>query len=304
MPHAFIAGVDLGASNVRVAIANEDGEIEARRASPFDGSEPERALNGIGRTIDDLVRGVWPTGKVHAVGIAMPGTVHPDRGLVASAANMPGWGEVDLAKLLGGPRGVPVAAENDANAAAVGEGWLGAAKGMRDYVFVALGTGIGTGIVLDGRLHRGAHYLAGEAAFFPMTRDQLHAADWQHNLESIVGGRAIATQAVESLGAHAKPGDLFEAAQSGDARAKAWLEEWQDYLAMAIVDIIALLDPQTVIVGGGVAAAQGEAMLAPVRERAHASLPVKTPVVLSQLAADAQILGAVKLALDLLQPSK
>jgi predicted NBD/HSP70 family sugar kinase len=303
MPNAFIAGVDLGASNVRVVIANEDGDIEARRASPFAGDDPERALNAIGKTIDELVRGVWPTGKVHAIGVAMPGTVHPDRGLVATAANMPGWGDVDVARALGEPRGVPVAAENDANAAAVGEGWLGAAKGLTGYVFIALGTGIGTGIVLDGRLHRGAHYLAGEAAFFAMTREQLGAADWQHNLEAIIGGRAIASKARELLGEHARPGELFEAAGGGDARAAAWLREWQEYLAMAIVDIVALLDPQAVILGGGVAAAQGEALITPVRDMAHASLPFKTPIRLSALGADAQVLGAVKLALEKLEPN-
>ena len=301
MPHAFIAGVDLGASNVRVVITNEDGEIEARRSSPFSGEDPERALHSIGKTIDELVRGVWPTGRVHAIGLAMPGTVDPARGLVATAANLPGWGDVDIAKAIGEPRGVPVAAENDANAAAVGEGWLGAAKGTRDYVFVALGTGIGTGVVIDGRLHRGAHFLAGEAAFFPMTREQLRAGGWSNNLEAIVGGRAIAAKAQALLGPHAKPGDLFDSAASGDAKASAWLEEWRQYLAMALVDIIAMLDPQAVIVGGGVAMAHGEALLAPVRELVHGASPVRTPVVLSELGTDAQVLGAVKLALQKLE---
>jgi len=301
MPHQFIAGVDLGASNVRVIIANQDGEIEARRASPFSGADPSRALTAIGKTIDELVRGVWPTGAVHAIGMAMPGTVDPARGLVATAANLPGWGDVDIAAALGGPRGVPVAAENDANAAAVGEGWLGAARGLRHYVFVALGTGIGTGIVIDGRVHRGAHFLAGEAAFFPMTREQLQAGGWAHNLEAIVGGRAIAARARDLLGEGARPGDLFEAARAGNSAAAAWLAEWREYLAMAIADMIAMLDPETVVVGGGVAMAQGEEMLSAVRGLVHRATPVRTPVVLSELGTDAQALGAVRLALDRLE---
>lgn len=297
---SFIAGVDIGASNLRVVVANEDGEIEARRAAPFAAADPpERVLRAAGRTIDELARGVWVGASVGAIGVALPGTVDPARGLVATPANMPGWGNVHIAELLG-RRGdhVPVAVENDANAAAVGEGWLGAGRGLTDFIFVALGTGIGAGLWLAGRLHRGAHFLAGEAAFFPMTRDQLRAADWQHNLESIAGGRAIAAKARELLGAHAKPQDLFAAASAGDEQAASWLREMQEYLAMAVVDMIALLDPQAVIFGGGVAMAQGEPFLAPVRELVHACTPLKTKIVLSELGADAQILGAVRLALD------
>ena len=303
MPQRFIAGVDLGASNVRVIIANEDGEIEARRAGPLPSGKPEDVLAKVGRTIDDLVRGVWVGAKVAAIGIALPGAVDPQAGTVASIANMPGWDDVRLGDLLGGARGpdqqrVAVAMENDANAAAIGEGWLGAAKGLRDYVFIALGTGIGAGIVLDGRTHRGTHYLAGEVAFFPMTRDQLRAGDWQHCLEGVAGGRAAALQAVELLGAHAKAQDLFDAARAGDARAIAWLAETQEYLAMAVTDIIALLDPQAVIFGGGVIAAQGDEFLAPIRELVHGAAPRRTKIALSELGEDAQALGAVRLALD------
>lgn len=299
----FIAGVDLGASNVRVVIANEDGEIEARRAAPLPAGPPEDVLGKIGRTVDDLVRGVWVGAKVAAIGIALPGSIDPAAGTVASIANMPGWDDVPLGRILGAARGpdkqsVPVAMENDANAAAIGEGWLGAAKGLRDHIFVALGTGIGAGIVLDGRAHRGSHFLAGEIAFFPMTRAQLRVGDWQHCLEGAVGGRAAAAYAAQSLGAHAKAADLFDAAKAGDAAANAWLAETQEYLAMAVVDIVSLLDPQAVVFGGGVVAAQGEWFLAPIRELVHGSAPRRTKILQSELGEDAQALGAIKLALD------
>lgn len=293
----FIAGVDLGASNVRVVIANSDGAIEARRESPYAGGDAEAAVRGIGRTIDDLARAVWTGANVAAIGMALPGTVDSDAGTVASAANLPGWGEVRIAEILGATRGIPVAVENDANAAAVGEGWLGAAKGMRDYVFIALGTGIGAGVVLDGRLHRGAYFLAGEVAFFPMDREQLRAGGWQHNLESVVGGRACAASAAEILGAGAHAADLFAAAREGHPAASAWLTRLQEYLAMAVADIIALLDPQAVIFGGGVAMAQGALLIDPVRDLVHRSTPVKTPILLSSLGKDAQVLGAVRLAM-------
>jgi glucokinase len=299
MPAGFIAGVDLGASNVRVVITNQDGEVEARRSFRLPPGTPEDVVFRIGRTIDELARGVWVGAKVDAIGIVLPGTIDPDAGVVASIANMPGWDRVELAKLLGAPRGVPVAMENDANAAAIGEGWLGAAKGLRDFVFIALGTGIGAGLVLDGRLHRGAHLLAGEIAFFPMTPEQLRAGDWEHSLESVVGGRAASARAVELLGIGSKASDLFDAARAGEPHAASWLAETQEYLAMAVTDMIALLDPQTVVFGGGVVHAQGESLIAPVREKVHKCAPYRTPIVLSTLGEDAQVFGAVKLALDM-----
>jgi len=301
VPHTFIAAVDLGATNMRVAIMNEDGEIEARRHGLLTAGAPGDVLERVGRTVDDLARGVWVGAKVAAIGVALPGVVNPARGTAASIANMAGWDDVPIAEILGRGRGVPVAMENDANAAAVGEGWLGAAKRMRDYAFIALGTGIGAGLVLDGRLHRGAHFLAGEVAFFPMTREQLRAGDWEHCLEGEVGGRAATRKAAELLGERAKAGDLFDAARGGDPAALAWATETQELLAMAVADIAALLDPEAVIFGGGVAMAQGEWLLGPVRELAVRCAPGRPRVLLSSLGEDAQIVGAARLALDRLR---
>ncbi len=298
MPAGFMAGVDLGATNVRVAILNEDGEIEARRAGPLPSGSPADVLAKVGRTIDELVRGVWVGAKVAGIGVALPGAVHQERGTVTSIANMPGWDDVPIAELLGKPRGVPVAIENDANAAAVGEGWIGVAKGARNHVFVALGTGIGAGIVVDGKPHRGAHALAGEIAFFPMTRDQLSRGDWNSCLESLVGGRGASARAIELLGERGTAAGLFESAKAGEAKASAWLSEMQEYLAMATCDIIALLDPEIVVFGGGVMHAHGESLLAPIRAAVHRLMPVPTKIVVSELGEDAQIIGAVKLALD------
>jgi glucokinase len=300
MPYPFIAAVDLGASNLRIAIAGAgpDGIIEARRAEPLPTGEPAAVLGRINRTIDELARGVWVNARPVAFGVVLPGAIDPLRGTAASVANLPGWDDVPIASILGGERGIPVAVENDANAAAVGEGWQGAARGLSDYVFIALGTGIGAGIILDGRLHRGSNLLAGEVAFFPMTREQLRTGGWEHCLEGEVGGRAVARTATELLGPAATAADLFEAARAGKPEAVDWLARTQEYLAMAVADIGALLDPQAIVFGGGVVAAQGERFLAPIREMALRCTPGKPRVVMSELGADAQIAGALKLALD------
>lgn len=298
VPQQFVAGVDIGASNVRVVIADAEGEVHARRAGPLPEGEPAAVLRQVRRTVDDLVRGVWVGSRVAAIGVALPGAVDPAGGVAASIANMPGWDGVDVGELLGRSTSLPVVAENDANAAAAGEGWLGAARGMRDFVFVALGTGIGCGLVLDGRLYRGAHLLAGEVAFTRVTREQVREPDWQRCLEGIVSGRAFGREAAARLGPYAKAGDLFEAATSGDTRAAEWLAAAQEYLAMALSGVVALLDPEAIVFGGGVTAAQGERLIGPVREMVLHSAPVPPKILISSLGEDAQLLGAVRLALD------
>lgn len=298
MRGGYIAGVDLGATNVRVAIADADGNIEARRQFPTPPGAPEDAIAKIGRTIDDLARGVWVGARVDAIGIALPGMVNPEAGLVASVANIPGWSNVPLTKLLGGERRIPVAMENDANAAAVGEGWLGAARGARHHAFLAWGTGIGAGIVVNGRLHRGAHSLAGEIAFFPMTRDQVRAEGWDQNMEGLTAGRALTRKAEELFGEGSKVSDLFDAARSGHRAASMFVTEVQERIAMATVYVISMLDPEIVVFGGGVIAAQGAWLLDPIIELAHRKTPVRTKILMSELGEDAQILGAVKLALE------
>lgn len=298
MASGFVAGVDLGASNLRIVIANSDGEIEARRSGPLPAGAPEAVLAAIDRTIHELVRGVWVGARVDAIGVALPGAIDPATGTVESIANMPGWDRIPLVKILSEAKGVPVAIENDANAAAIGEGWIGVARGLRDYIFIALGTGVGSGIVLDGRLHRGTHFLAGEVAFLRMTREQLQTGGWEQCLEGQIGGRAAARTAVQLLGAHAKTVELFAAARANEADAIAWLAEMQDYIAMAVVGIAALLDPQAIVFGGGVAVAQGEWFLSPIRERALRCVPGEPNILLSALGEDAQVIGAAKLALD------
>ncbi|HEY8172996.1 MAG TPA: ROK family protein [Dehalococcoidia bacterium] len=303
MPHRFIAGVDLGGTNLRIVIANEDGEVEARRSAPLPAGAPADVLMRVSRTIDDLARGVWVGASAAAIGVAMPGLVDPERGTGASLANLPGWDDVDVASALRDGREAIVAVENDANAAAIGEGWLGAARGAKTFVFVAYGTGIGAGIVLDGKLHRGANGLAGEIGFLPVSRQHVREGDWHAGLEGLAGGGAIADRARRVFGEKAKVSELFDAADAGDPEATAWLRATEEWMAMGVASLIATLDPDMIVFGGGVALARGERLLCPLRELLHRRGPQRTKLVLSELGEDAQILGAVKLAIDKMRES-
>lgn len=299
-PTDFVAGVDLGATNLRLAIAGLDGEIAARRAGPVDVSRPpEAVISGIRRQVDEVLRTVWPGARLRAIGMGLPGIVDPANGTVASPANLPGWGSVPVARLLAGEDRVPVALENDANMAALGERWRGAAKEWRTFVFLALGTGIGAGVVVDGRLHRGARLFAGEVAYLATDHaDVREPFDPQACLEGRAGGRAIGPRLASALGRRVTTEEAFALARRGDPRAVALIREVQEHLAVACVAIGALLDPDGIVVGGGMSG-QGEFLLGPVREMAHRKLPTKPPVVLSALGEDAQLVGALRAALDL-----
>lgn len=302
MRGGFVAAVDLGATNVRVAIANSDGEIEARRHFLMPQEPPEAVLSRISRTVDELVRGVWVGARIDALGIALPGMVDPEAGVVSSVANLQGWSDVPIAALMSGgstttPRRI-IAMDNDANAAAVGEGWLGAARKLQTYVFIALGTGIGAGVVIDGKVRRGSHFLGGEIAYFSMSAEQVRTGGWTNNLESLVGGRALEEAARQVLGESAHAGDLFDAGATGHRQAVEAIGRLREYLAMAVVNICALVDPEMVIFGGGVMAAQSAVLLDDVREIVYRNTPVRVPIVLSELGEDAQLLGAARLAIE------
>ncbi len=296
----FVAGVDLGATNLRVAVAGLDGEIAARRSEAVDLARPaEDVVRGIRRTVDEVARQVWPAARPRAIAMGMPGIVDPQRGTVASPANLPGWGSVPVASLLRGDDAIPVGLENDANMAALGEQWRGVARGWRTFVFIAMGTGIGAGVVVDGKLLRGRRFFGGEIAY--MATDVEHVRgpfDPDACLEGIVGGRAIGPRASAALGRQVTTEQVFDLARSGDQKAMAVIREVQENLAVALSAVVALLDPDGIVIGGGISS-QGEFLVGPVREMLHRQVPTNVPVELSALGEDAQLAGAIRVALDL-----
>jgi glucokinase len=151
---AFAAAADIGATNQRMAIIRDDGRIIARHQGRLE-TDPQSVLDAFTRTISHLSarHGV----QVSAAGLALPAPVDVVRGRTITHHLDPpiNWDATSIPNVLGAALGVPVAIENDGNAAAIGEGWIGAAKDLSDYVFVAVGTGIGAGIVIDRQIHRG-----------------------------------------------------------------------------------------------------------------------------------------------------
>jgi glucokinase len=235
--------------------------------------------------------------NLRGIGVAVPGLVDAKAGVVLTAGNLVGWSRVPLCDLLRAQLHVPVVIEHDANAAALGERWRGTAQDLENFAFVALGTGIGVGIVLYGQLYRGAHHAAGELGDLVVGREYLgQDRGGQGNLAQLIGGKTLRRRAKQATGDDMSAAEVVTHADD-DEELAAMADEVADYLAMAIIAIAALLDPEAIIVGGGTAEA-GEDLLDPVRERVAREVSAPPLIIASAFGSEAQLYGALFSALQ------
>ncbi|MCA9511233.1 MAG: ROK family protein [Myxococcales bacterium] len=284
---SLVAGVDIGGTKVAFAIADGAGRLLLQRRRP---TEPSgSAARDLARMADDLRAllaelGATPS-ALAAVGVSVPGPMDPEAGVLLRPPNLPGWQRAPVRAALEAALGCPVAIENDANAAALAEWRFGAGRGHRDLVYLTMSTGVGGGLVLDGRLHRGARAGAGEVGHV--------AVEWPGEtcgcglrgcLEAYVGGRAWtqrlqrATPA-DSLVARlaggaalARPEHVVEAARAGCAFALSELDRFNEYLARGIAALAFTLDPALVVLGTICVAAGEDLCFAPLRAKLRARL--------------------------------
>ena len=295
-PAGYVAGVDLGGTKVRAALADLTGHIVAEDVQATD----PRGGVAVAAQIDTLLRrlatrsGVdWS--HVRASAIGLPGAPHPATGTIDLSPNVSELGALDVKAELTRRLGHPVVLDNDVNLAAAGERWLGSGRTHRHFVFVAVGTGIGMGIVLDGELVRGARGAAGEISYLPLGTDPFDPANQVRGaLEEAVAGSALAARYRSATGEQTSVPVVFDRAAAGDEAARAAIDEEARLIALAVVAITAVLDPEAVILGGGIGA-RAE-LVEPVR-RWVAALSVDGPLIkTSRLGDRAGLLGAVAVA--------
>jgi len=301
----LVVGIDIGGTKTALLAADvASGDDLARATFSTDADAgPAAMIDRLGREIDALLADAG-RGRpaLRALGVAVPGHVAIEAGRVVTAGNLRGWADVPLRDLLGRALGVPVWVDQDANAAALGEKWRGGAKEMHNFVFLALGTGVGAGVMINGRLRRGFHNAAGEVGNFVMGREHLGQERGRHgNLEQLIGGPAIRARAKAATSEELSAADALRRALSDDRLAPV-AAEVADHLALAVIAVVALLDPEAVIFGGGTAEA-GEALIDPVRDRVERELAARPALMRSVLGADAQLYGAVFGALWQLDPA-
>jgi glucokinase len=285
-------GIDIGGTKVAFALGRADGEILARSRRPTDPSgNPQADLRRMGADARRLVEQAGVAlDQIAAVGVSVPGPLDADRGTVLHPPNLVGWGEVPVRDILMSELGLPVVIENDANAAALAEWRYGAGRAagtrpIEHLVYLTMSTGVGAGLVLDGRIYRGRRSLAGELGHAPVEWDGLPCAcGLKGCLEAYVGGAAWAKRLranapsgsdVVSLAGDREsvtPEHVVRAARAGDAYALAEMERFNHYLSHAIVQLVFTLAPDAVVLGTIPVAAGEELCFAPLRQKVDALL--------------------------------
>ena len=304
--YGYVIGADIGGSSVRLALADLSGTIVGRwqKSITAKGTPDEviaLTISGIHGLLDE--HGV--SHKVLQSVAGAPGITDVRSGRVLSAPNLQDWHDVPLAERLYRETGIPTAIENDVNLGAIGEGRCGVAAGIENFVFIAIGSGVGAGIVIDGNLLHGANWSAGEMGYMqvpglpgqPLTVNRLGA------LESSIGGEGIKkawlafANGSRSQAQCLQPTEIFDLAAAGNAGAQRVLQETAEHLATAITNMSLVLDTPLVVLGGGIGRHPG---LVEAARKAVARNEFANPeIVSSGLGPDAQLHGAIWLAIEI-----
>jgi glucokinase len=277
----YLGAVDLGGSKILSVIARGDGRRlgEDRRATSAE-EGPDAVLERIvGSLQGALAKAGLQQHDLAAVGICSPGPCDIDAGVICSAPNLPGWRDVPISRYLEERLGVPTRLENDANAAALGEHVYGAGRGCRHLIYMTVSTGIGGGLIIDGRLYRGATGLAGELGHMTIEPDgPLCGCGNRGCLEALASGTAIAARGEELIaqGGSAvlaelarEQGELTaetvaQAAGRGDMACQGIIRRAGYYLGVGLASYVNIFNPEVIIIGGGLAKV-GEPLLGPAR---------------------------------------
>ena len=300
----YVVGVDVGGTNLRLALADLSGTILTRWSSSAVGLRgPEAVVERICSGVEYMLREVSiPRQALRSIAIGVPGLADVENGMVIATSYLMGWRDVPLRELMESELNVPVVVDNDVNMAAIGEQCAGSAKDAGDFVFLAIGTGIGAGIVLNGNLHRGSSWAAGEIGYMllPGAAEMPATGDEPGALESMIGGEGIKAQWKKLRSAEGKvlnATEVFDFALDGDPRAQMLLHQSATMLAQTVYNISLVLNCPLFVLGGTVGlhpALCDEAQ----RVLDQWIVPGNPRLVRSSLGPDAQLLGALRLALD------
>jgi glucokinase len=295
---------DVGGSTLRVALASRGGRLLARQTFSHAQPDPNETVATIARTVRELSERADV--ELSAVGAAVPGPLDPQRGIIEFSPNL-GWHDFPFVENLFARLGVPVKIDDDANCAALGEQWLGAGKGVRDFLYMIVGTGIGAGLILDGKLYRGARGFAGELGHTTIVPDgPICSCGNRGCVEALAAGPAIVAR-MKNLRANVKEDltarDVIALARAGDTLALQAITEAGEYLGIALANATNLLNPEMIALGGGVALDAGELLLTParrmMRQRALEANANSVRIVPGELNVDAGLLGAARLAWEM-----
>ncbi len=306
-----VIGVDMGGTKMFGGVANLNGDVLYEKYTHPGTSSPEESVERLCDLLAELIDAAEETGlPIRGIGIGAPGVTLHEEGIVVWAPSL-GWRDLPLQQILADRFPFPIFVENDVNLAALGEMGFGAGQGARDLVCIAVGTGIGAGIIVGGALYRGHHEAAGEVGYLlPGTQFLGRRYNGFGALESLASGTGVAERARKVLAERGMlpsngkitAQEVFAAARRGEDWAQQVVDETVDYLALAIASVSAVLDPEVVVLGGGVARS-ADLLIEPIRRRLEGVVPYVPRLAASPLGRRAALMGAVMLVLNVTMES-
>jgi len=314
----YLIGVDIGGTNIKLALVDKKARLRGRRTFSTTSFKGKKALiDGIVKQIEDLISGQGLKKRdVIGVGIGAPGAVDIRTGTVHYLTNIPDWREVPLGNILKKRLGIPVFVDNDVNVMALGEVYFGAGKGAVNMLCITLGTGVGGGLILDGKLYRGSTYAAGEFGHVPINMDgpKCKCGSWAcveayagnsyivKDVTALIrnGAKTIITKLVKGDLLKITPEIISEADHKGDKFAKKVWTDVGEKIGVGLAGVVNLLNVEKIVIGGGVAEA-GKVLFDSIRstiDKRAMKLPAKTVrIVKAKLGYDAGLIGAATLVL-------
>jgi glucokinase len=296
-----VLGVDMGGTKMYGALADLGGNILDEVNIGHHGTSGEESFNYLTKLIDKLLASPKvERQRVRGIGVGAPGVTLHEQGIVTWAYTLH-WDQFPLKAKLAERYDLPIIVDNDVNLAALGELWFGAGQNIQDMILIAIGTGIGAGLIIDGALYRGSKEASGEIGNMIPGREFL-GKNYQDfgALESVASGTGIAARARDLLGSTRSKPDLtnlmaeevFEAARKGEPWAWIVINETVDYLAIAIANLVSAFDPELVVLGGGVSRS-ADMLIAPILARISGVIPNPPKLVVSDLGLQATVMGAI-----------
>jgi Transcriptional regulator/sugar kinase len=314
----YLIGVDIGGTNIKLALCDQKGRLNGKRTFSTTSFKGKRALiDGIVSKIEELVSEAGLKKRdITGVGIGAPGAVDIRTGTVHYLINIPDWREVPLGSILKKRLGIPVFVDNDVNVMALGEVYFGAGKGAVNMLCITLGTGVGGGLILDGKLYRGSSYAAGEFGHVPINIDgpKCKCGSWacveayagnSYIVKDVVrqiksGQKTLITKIVAGDLSKVTPEIISEAERRGDKFAKKIWTDIGNKIGIGLAGVVNLLNVEKIVIGGGVAEA-GKILFDSIKSTIHEramKLPAKTvSVVKAKLGYDSGLIGAATLVL-------
>lgn len=290
----YAVGIDIGGTNTRIALIDEEAHILKRVQFPTFVQEPFENIKKIKEVIDSFSK------VISGVGVSCPGPLDLKKGIVLTPPNLKAWHFYPIVQKMEEILQIPVYLENDANLACLGEAKAGAGKGMGIVQYLTISTGVGSGFVIHGDIYQGAHGFAHEIANMIVWKDGPSIGNLKNgSIESISSGTAITQRANEAGLSVLHAGDVAMLAKQGNRIAQAILEDAKEYLANAIATLFAINDPDIIILGGSVALKiEGfiEDIERRVKDKVYDNLKDYVRICAAQLNDDSGLIGAGELA--------